>query len=110
MNPWRWVDPRVGEVKIEQLRDYLTARGWRVAPGAPPGRVCFQGPAGRNGDAGRSGVLPDSELAADYVLSLTYFLTALSEAEDRHPVAILEEILAAGTGRPEAALARVHGS
>src|SRR5262245_33734630 len=101
MNPWRWVDPRVRDVRIEQVRRYLEMRGWRESGGGREARLCFQSPGVGNEADRPACLLPASEQAKDYVLSLTYFLTTLSEWEDRHPVAILDEMLRADHSRPE---------
>jgi CheY-like chemotaxis protein len=74
MDPWRWVDPRVREVRLAGLRAYLARRGHAVdAPGL---------------------TLPASEQDADFRRSVVELLTALSEAEGRHPVALLDDVLA----------------
>src|SRR5262245_31399455 len=93
MNPWRWVDPRVRDLPLSHVRRYLQARGWQEKKTAPPGVPVYEAPPGGNGAVRPTCVLPGSETAPDYVLSLTYLLTALSELEDRHPVAVLEEML-----------------
>src|SRR5262249_11899348 len=98
MNLWRWVDPRVRDVRIEHVRRYLESRGWCESQSGAEGQLCFQSPGGGNGADWPVCVLPASEQAADDVLSLTYFLTTLSEWEDRHPVAVLEEMLQLGRG------------
>jgi hypothetical protein len=93
MNPWRWVDPRVGTVRLEGIRAYLAQRGYVQRSEANPHFLRFEAPARGNGDSTGFFVLPASEQFGDYVQSITYFLTTLSELEDRHPVAILEELL-----------------
>jgi hypothetical protein len=90
MNPWRWVDPRVRSVRLEGVRRYLLGRGWSERTVGPS--IVFTTDAS-NGEGAPSCVLPASEKAPDFVLSLTYLLTTLSELEDRHPVAILDEVL-----------------
>jgi hypothetical protein len=81
------------------VRQYLQDRKWEEKP-VRTGVVCYQAPAGKNGSDRHSCVFPSSEQAPDYVLSLTYFLTTLSEIEDRHPIAILEEMLEAQASLP----------
>ena len=90
MDPWRWVDPRA-EVRLAGVRASGPARLRRKGQGAvAPLRV----------GGGPAFVLPASELDADFARSLVEMLTTLSEAEDRHPVALLDEILAAQARRP----------
>lgn len=96
MNPWRWVDPRAGVVRLAALRAYLESRGWQECASGSPGLLRFQ-------REGAGCVLPRSEAADDYVLSVTYALTTLSEIEDRHPLEVLEDVLAAGARRPTVA-------
>src|SRR5258708_1670259 len=89
MDPWRWVDPRARDVRLAGVRAYL-------------GRRCYvateEDASSRRFEAGEGPafVLPASERSPDYVQAVIHFLTALSEVEDRHPVAVLEEILQAG--------------
>jgi CheY-like chemotaxis protein len=89
MDPWRWVDPRVNDVRLDGVRAYLGRRGYVETPEGDFLR--FESATER----GRSFFVPASEQFADYARSITHFLTVLSEAEDRHPVAILDEILRA---------------
>src|SRR5260370_1181228 len=93
MNPWRWVDPRVNSVRLDGIRAYLERRGYVQRSEANPHFLRFEAPARGNGDPAWSFVLPASEQFADYAQSITYFLTTLSELEDRHPVAILDDLL-----------------
>lgn len=85
MDPWRWVDPRVREVKLADLFAYLERRGFVRKPGPNPHLVRFERPTCD---------LPTADDAPDRVTAITHFLTLLSEADGRHPVALLEEILA----------------
>jgi hypothetical protein len=93
MNPWRWVDPRVSSIRLAGVRAYLERRGFVEQPEANPSFTRFEAPPGPNGELPPFFVLPTSERFGDYVQSLTYFLTTLSEVEDRHPDAIVEELL-----------------
>jgi len=86
MNPWRWVDPRVGEVRLDGVRRYLREHGWTEEPAGPALRFL-------HGEGGPSCLLPASEGAGDFASSLIYLLTTLSELEDRHPDAVLEDVL-----------------
>jgi hypothetical protein len=93
MNPWRWVDPRIRSVRLEGVRRYLESRGWTWKPGPNAAMIYFEAPSGDNGKDLPVCVLPAAEQVGDFVQSLTYFLTTISEIEDRHPVTILEDIL-----------------
>jgi hypothetical protein len=93
MNPWRWVDPRIRSVRLDGVRRYLESNGWTFAPGPDPAMLRFQAPAGSNGSEPLVCVLPASERVADFVQSVTYFITTISELQERHPVAVLNDIL-----------------
>jgi hypothetical protein len=95
MNPWRWVDPRVNAVQVADLRAYFRGRGWELRPNPNANLLRFERPADR-GEPAVLQVVPASEQLADYRQRVTELITTLSELEDRHPVAVLEEILAAG--------------
>jgi hypothetical protein len=99
MNPWRWVDPRVSSIRLKAIRAYLEMHGYSQKPSANPNLLRFEADARQNG-ASHSFLLPASESAADYVQAITYLLTTLSELEDRHPVALVEEILRRQAARP----------
>ena len=93
MNPWRWVDPRIHSLRLESVGRYLASRGWSVKPCGNPGFLRYEGPPGDNRAAAAVQILPASERVGDLVQSLTYAITTLSELEERHPVAILEDML-----------------
>ncbi len=93
MNPWRWVDPRVRSVRLAGVRAYLVERGWETKPSTNPLFVRFEPPAGKNNGQSLFQVLPSSDRGNDFVQSITYFLTTMSELEDRHPVEVLDEVL-----------------
>src|SRR5436305_1310426 len=111
MNPWRWVDPQVQQVRLADVQAYLLGRGWALQPNANPNLLRFQGPA--NGGAPPSfQMVPASEQLADFRQRITELITTLSEVEGRHPVAVLHDILrsgqvgAAGNGAEQASDAR----
>ncbi len=92
MNPWRWVDPRIKEVRPADLPAYFEAQGWRLVPNPNPHMLRFEKKKGRytlyqlipaHGDDGDG----------SFRQRTTELLTTLSEIEGRHPVAILEDIL-----------------
>jgi hypothetical protein len=97
MNPWRWVDPRVNAVRVADLRAYFSGHGWELRPNPNPNLLRFERPASR-GEPAAFQMVPASDQLADYPQRVTELITALSELEDRHPVAILAEMLAAGVG------------
>jgi hypothetical protein len=92
VNPWRWVDPRVASVRLADARAYLLGRGWKLRPSPSRNTLLFERP-GTGGAGPLLQALPSSEEFSDYSRHITDFLTVLSEIEDRHPVALLEDIL-----------------
>jgi hypothetical protein len=111
----RWVDPRVSQVKVANLRSYLEAHGWQLKPFPRPQALKYEGPPD---DEGEPIVLmaPSSEKLSDYRWGVVSIITTLSVLEDRHPVEILNEILghdACGQARGEEganAASRVAGA
>ena len=87
MNPWRWVDPRVREIGPEMIREYLQDRGWQEHEGSPTKLFRF------HATDGMELLLHPSEDPQEWTMNLVYFLTTLSEWENRHPVEIVDEIL-----------------
>jgi len=97
---WRWVDPRVEQVRLADLRAYLLGRGWKPKEYPQPEVIVFQqsAPEGREPVVQ---VLPASEKTRDFRRSVIEAITSLSALENRHPVEILNEILGpAGDDRP----------
>jgi hypothetical protein len=95
MNPWRWVDPRIRSVRLDGVRRYLDRKGWRPQPNPNPSFLRYEPPAAQNGRLPPFCVIPSSESFSDFAQSIVYFITTLSEVEDRHPVEVLDEILQA---------------
>ena len=94
MNPWRWVDPRVENVRVADVQNYFLRRGWRLAPNPNPNLLRFE-EARAGKERGFFQMVPASERLADYQQRITEMITTLSEIEDRHPVQVLEDMLAA---------------
>jgi CheY-like chemotaxis protein len=92
VDPWRWVDPRVREVKPAGVRAYFARRGYSERTEAQSLRFESAG--------GPAFELPASELDEGFTRSLVELLTTLSEAEGRHPVALLDEMLSAQARKP----------
>jgi hypothetical protein len=92
MNPWRWVDPRVAQVRVAGAKAYLLSRGWSQTPSDAPHFLRFESPS-KNSTPILYQVIPASDNVADLKQSIIYLLTTLSEIENRHPVEILNDIL-----------------
>jgi hypothetical protein len=92
MNPWRWVDPRVDQVRLAQAHGYLLHRGWVLKASPNPTLLRFEEPPGRS-DPPLFQMVPSSEQRQDFRQRMVELITTLSEIEDRHPVEILDEML-----------------
>jgi hypothetical protein len=92
---WRWVDPRVEQVRLADLRAYLRAHGWKQKPYPRPQVAVFEEPVEEGGEPVVQ-LLPVSEQARDFRRSVIEAITSLSAVENRHPVEILNEILKHG--------------
>ena len=89
---WRWVDPRVEQVRLADLRAYLLARGWKLKSFPRPQVLLFEEPT-VEGEEPVVQLLPASDQGRDFRRSVIETITALSALEDRHPVQILTEVL-----------------
>ena len=94
MNPWRWVDPRVQRVRVADLQAYFLGRGWTLRPNPNPNLLRFEEPQETTDPLFQ--MVPASEEFADFHQRITELITTLSELENRHPVQVLEDMLAAG--------------
>lgn len=92
MNPWRWVDPRIGGVRVADVRAYFLARGWQLRPNPHPDLLRFE-EAGGGAKVPFFQMVPASEASADYRQRIAELITTLSELEGRHPVQVLDDIL-----------------
>jgi hypothetical protein len=88
----RWVDPRVEKVRLASLSAYLLGHGWRLRPFSQPQLLVFEEPV-QGSEEPVVQLLPASEQARDFRRSVIDAITSLSALEERHPVAVLEEVL-----------------
>lgn len=87
-----WIDPRVSQVTVAQVRAYLTAHGWRLRAPTRPQLLVFEGPLSDEGDP-LVLILPSSEMMDDYRMRVEDLVGALGIIENRTAVEILNEIL-----------------
>ena len=104
MNPSAWGDPRIDRLSVENVRDYLHNRGWRLLSYPGPELLVFQGPTDDDGEPIIQ-VLPSSEKLRDYRMRLEDLLGALSVIEGRPAADVLTDMLTAAPttgadGRP----------
>ena len=107
-NPW--VDPRMTAVTPEDIRSYLLARGWKLAPQSDASLLVFEGPSD---DDGRTivQVLPSSAAMRDFALRSEELIGALAVFEDRPASDVLSDVLRAGsTQAPVPATSREGGT
>jgi hypothetical protein len=88
----RWIDPRMYEVRVVDIRKYLQRKGWKEVAPDRPGVIVFQEPT-----VGEDGPLypwiPDSEQARGYSQAIYELVAALAEIEDCYAGDTLAEIL-----------------
>ncbi len=92
MNTNAWVDPRVGQVRVADVRSYLLSRGWRLRPYARPELLVFEGPTDDEGEPIVQ-VLPSSEEMQDYSMRVEELFAALGVIEERPAGDILADVL-----------------
>jgi hypothetical protein len=97
-----WVDPRIQQVRAEQVRAYLLARGWHPEPYPGPELLVFAGPVDDDGQPVIQ-ILPSSEQMRDYSMRLEELVTALSIMEDRPAAEVLTDMLRLPATPPPAA-------
>jgi len=92
MSSHAWGDPRIHQVRAEQVRAYLLARGWQLQPYPGPELLVFGGPVDDDGQPVVQ-VLPSSERQRDFPLRLEELIAALSVMEDRPAAEVLSDVL-----------------
>jgi hypothetical protein len=99
MNPWRWVDPRIQSVRLADVQSYFLRQGWKLKPNPNTNLLRFEKPAD-GGSQPLFQMIPATEHFADYRQRLVELVTTLSELEDRHPIAVLNDILSQACRTP----------
>lgn len=92
MNWYKWVDPRVKQVRAAQARAYMEQHGWKLKPSLRPESLMYEGPRADDGKPILQ-IVPVSEDFVDYGLSITYLITNLAVIEDRLAVDVLNDML-----------------
>lgn len=92
MNPWRWLDPRIADVRLADVQSYLLSQGWQQCPDANPTALRYEHSAQGNGSR-LFQLIPASEQYPDFPTRIAELITTLSEIEERHPVVVLNDIL-----------------
>jgi hypothetical protein len=99
-NMYRWVDPRVNDVRVADMRAYMARRGWNEKPSPRPTALVFEAPFRDDDGQPIIQVLPNSERFADYRQRLIELITSLAVIEDRLAVEVLNDILQANASSP----------
>jgi hypothetical protein len=96
----RWVDPRLPDLRLDQIRAYLLGKGWKEVAPDRPGVLVFEEPA-----LGEEGPLhqwvPDSEQRREYLQGVYELLAAVAEVEDRSAGEVLTDMLEASPANGE---------
>jgi hypothetical protein len=109
MNRKGWVDPRIDQVHIEQVRDYMLAHGWQIQPDPRSELLIFEGPLADNGQPFVQ-YLPLSERLRSYRMRLEELIGALSILEDRPCIEILDDMLASASSNGPVESPRPNGA
>jgi hypothetical protein len=88
-----WIDPRITEVSVSSVRDYLLAHGWRQRGYPRPDLLVFETVEKIDGEP-ITLTLPSSETMRDYRPYLEDLIGALGEYERRWASEVLSDILA----------------
>jgi hypothetical protein len=88
----RWLDPRIGSVRVADIREYLLHKGWKPVASHQPGFLVFEEPAEVEGGPLYQWV-PESEQGRDYIQRIYELIAAIAEVEDRSAVEVLTNIL-----------------
>lgn len=89
----RWIDPRVGTLRVAELMAYLRQRGWKELPPERNGLLAFQEPGGATAE-GRPfcQFVPVHEDYNDYAQVVFELLTGLAEYENRQASEVIDDI------------------
>src|SRR5262249_2266843 len=80
----RWIDPRVGTLRVQAVVAYLVRRGWKEVPPDRDHFRVFREPAREGEEAAPFyQFVPDSEVYDNYPQLMFELLTGLAEIEDR---------------------------
>jgi hypothetical protein len=98
-----WIDPRVRQVRPEQAKAYLLARGWTPATDNRPYVWAFEPPS--NARPSRSGVIslalvPNFEPNEEYYDFVFRLITVVAVSENRLAADVLTDMLAPTPAAP----------
>jgi hypothetical protein len=88
----RWIDPRMYELRVADVRDYLLSKGWKEVSPDRPGVVVFEEPS-PSADGPLYQWIPHSEERREFRQAMYELLAALAEIEDRYAGDVLWDIL-----------------
>lgn len=100
MNSNSWVDPRIDQVTVADVKQYLSLEGWVLRSDSGPDLLLFEGPPDDNGKPVLQ-VLPSSESKLDFRLRVEELIGALSILEDRPAQEVLDSVLKSGETQVE---------
>lgn len=88
----RWLDPRLGQVRVADVVAYLRGKGWQSVPTDRSGDLVFAEPAGSS-DGPLYQWVPEDEKRRDFAARMYELIAALAEVEDRWAGDVLSDIL-----------------
>ncbi len=88
----RWLDPRLAEVRVADIRAYLLSKGWKPVPPDRTGVLAFEEPV-VDEDGPLYQWIPENEQSRDYPAHVYELLAVLAEIEDRSAVKVLTDLL-----------------
>jgi hypothetical protein len=88
-----WIDPRIKQVSVSSVRDYMLAHGWRLRDYPRPELLVFETVEPVDGEPLLI-TLPSSERMSDYRMHLEDLIGILGEYERRWASDVLSDILA----------------
>jgi hypothetical protein len=97
-----WIDRRVMNVRVADMRDYMARHSWRPVPYTRPEVLMYEGPLADTGRPIRQ-MVPLLEEADDYTQCVIDLITNLARLEERTAVEVLEEMLDTAAPSPNGA-------
>jgi hypothetical protein len=88
----RWLDPRLGSIRVADVTAYLRRRAWKQVMPDRPETLVFEEPAG-SGKEPLYQFVPDSEALPDYRRRMIELITLLAFYEDRYAPELIDDIL-----------------
>jgi hypothetical protein len=90
----RWIDPRLGQLRVPDVVAYLRQRGWTQVPPDREHFLVFQEPPhNQPAEMPCYQFVPDSEAYDTFPQLMFELVTGLAEFEDRQAAEVIDDIL-----------------